>query len=171
MRKILAIIIGFVSVFFISSVKINAATPNYSTSITDTSSIAEDFKSMNLNLNGYVCHTPENYTDYFYEKNTFTLVDFQVSKLNEEEARIYLYVYCPLKYVRSTNDYIEVFFASFDIENYEFENTWDHQNFNSKELAYDDVHGIFKLRCNKFKFSDSNKISITSIMGDMALVM
>ncbi len=168
MKKVFIVFV--LALVMLLSVKVAAATPNYSTTISDTTSIAEDFKEMNVSLDSFTCKTPDNYVDYFSDLNQFNLFDFQVVKLNEEEARIYLYVHCPLKYDRSQNDYIEAFFVTYDIENYDFSDPSENHNYNAMEVAYDDVHGIFKLRCNKFKYSASNKITISSIIGHMALV-
>ncbi len=168
MRKVLLIITIFISLLF--GLTANAATPNYATDITETSSIAEDFKSMGIDLNSYSAKLPDKYLDYFEDGNCFELVDFQVAKLNEEEAIIYLYVYDPMQYDKEAGNYIETFWTSFDIEDYDFENEYCKNNNWTKQLEYDAIHGIWKLKGYKFKYSDFNRITITSILGAMAIV-
>lgn len=168
MKKVLLIITIFFSLLL--GLTANATTPNYATDITESSSIAEDFKSMGKDLNSYSANLPDNYLDYFGDGNCFELVDFQVAKVSEEEAVIYLYVYDPMRYDKEAGDYIETFWTSFDIEDYDFENDYDKNNNWTKQLEYDAIHGIWKLKGYKFKYSNFNRITITSILGAMAIV-
>lgn len=77
MKKVLLIITIFFSLLL--GLTANATTPNYATDITESSSIAEDFKSMGKDLNSYSANLPDNYLDYFGDGNCFELVDFQVA--------------------------------------------------------------------------------------------
>ncbi len=169
MKKIYLLVFIFTIISF--NLKVSAADTNYSTVISEKTTISNDLNSLGVNIDKYHASEPASNQDWFNkEKNRFEFIDFAVVKLDEEYATFYSYIYDPYKFYNTYDEKIQTFWISFEINNYSFEPEGINNNYHIKELDYDMTHGIFKLSGYKFKFSDKNTITVTSIVGEMFLL-
>lgn len=146
MRKALTIIIGFVSLFFLSAVKASAEEIKYKNLITDNTTIEDDFKILGMEISDYYIPTAYNYAKFY-------VVAMSEAYVENNNIQTYFYVYNPSRcqeiqidnFEYTLNNFSSVFFCNINTET-------------SK-------NGLYKVKGFAYQYEKDVEIKITKVNG------
>lgn len=154
MKKI--ILFNLLFIFFCVGIIAKAEEVKYGNLITDETSIEEDFKSLNIDINEYYKPTKYNYQKWYVIGMSEGYVDIE-----DYEIQTYFYLYNPCEYGASNNYMSTV--ASLYLTYKLGEHGEEVKEYSVQKLDYNKEHLIYKVKGFTYDFKEREEIYITSI--------
>ena len=154
MRKILyTLFIGFM--LAVCSMSVSAAPTKYQPNVfTDETTIEEDFKNLNIDINSY--YKPKN-----YEHEKWYVIGMAEGYANTDafDIQTYFYLYNPYEYGAKDNymSTVSSIYMTYKVDGHEVENA------SALKLDYNQEHLIYKVKGFIYSFSERSEIFISKI--------
>lgn len=168
MRKFIAIIIGLFSLFFLTIMEVSAEEISYRNLITDETTIVDDFKLLNMNIEEY--YQPS----YNYEK--WYIVGMSEAYVDPEsyDIQTYFYIYNPISpreyeyYDTEEEDGAEYYNK---IESFGIKYVLNNRDFSmdASLLSINYEHHLYKIKAFTYTYRDRAEISVLEIHNNMTI--
>ncbi len=154
MKKI--ILFNLLFIFFCVGIIAKAEEVKYGNLITDETTIEEDFKLLNIDINEYYKPTKYNYQKWYVIGMSEGYVDTE-----DYEIQTYFYLYNPVEYGASNNymSTVASIYLSYNLK----ESVQGANNYSCQKLDYNKEHLIYKVKGFTYDFKEREEIYITSI--------